>query len=491
MITFISVFVILFFIFILQGIWLFIADLAGKDLDTFTIIKFLSFYAPTVVPLVLPLSVLLAGIMTFGSFAENYEFAAMKSSGISLQRAMKMLSFAILLLSFITFFFANNVIPESQYRFLNLRKEILQLKPAMAIAKGQFNTIGNINIKVEDKSGDNGQFLTNVTMHIKNQKTGAGANTVIKAKKGILKGDVQPNVLQLELLDGNYYENIIPKNYNEGKKLPFAKSSFQKYIVNIDLAKLNQNDKKDDGNITTEKMLNISQLNYALDSLQNNFSKDVVSYSENAVIRYVSAAQRSPKKTQLLLSDDETSDTKNTEKTTTKTTVIQSNTILDYATTNSEKKQILELAKNNVTSTISSITMARSDLENKKKNINAHWIVYHEKFMVAYSCLLMFFIGAPLGAIIRKGGLGLPMVFAIIIFIAYHFLNLFGKKLAQEDALDPALGVWLSSLTLTPLAIFLTYRATNDIGVMLNFDWITEPFKKLFYKITNTKQTTT
>ena len=180
LITFTTVFVILFFIFVLQGIWLFIAELAGKDLDFFTIIKFLSFYAPTIVPLVLPLSILLAGIMTFGSFAENYEFAAMKSSGISLQRAMKMLTITIGILAFVSFFFANNVIPEAQYKFINLRKTIVQQKPAMAIAEGQFNTIGTSNIKVDKKSGDNGEFLEGVTMHVKNNNMGLGANTIIK-----------------------------------------------------------------------------------------------------------------------------------------------------------------------------------------------------------------------------------------------------------------------------------------------------------------------
>lgn len=217
MITFTTVFVILFFIFILQGVWLFISDLAGKDLDFFTVIKFLSFYAPTIVPLVLPLSVLLAGIMTFGSFSENYEFAAMKSAGISLKRAMRMLSLAIVVLSLVTFVFANNVIPNAQYRFLNLRKNIIQQKPAMAIAEGQFNTIGSISIKVDKKSGDNGELLEGVIMHIKNTNYGFGANTVIKSKKGILGSSENDNVLQLTLLDGNYYENIQPSDYEERK----------------------------------------------------------------------------------------------------------------------------------------------------------------------------------------------------------------------------------------------------------------------------------
>ena len=468
MITFTTVFVILFFIFVLQGIWLFISELAGKDLDTFTIIKFLSFYAPTIVPLVLPLSVLLAGIMTFGSFAENYEFAAMKSSGISLQRAMKWLSAAIVLLSLISFFFANNVIPESQYRFLNLRKNIVQQRPAMAIAEGQFNSIGTITIKVGKKSGDNGNELENVVMHVKNQQLGNGASTVIKAKRGLLKSEKNSNYLQLQLFDGNYYENVLPKDYNERKKVPFAKSSFKEYILNIDLTKLNSSE-GDESDITSEKMLNINELTYTIDSLQTNYDKDIVSYSENIILRSNIYSPES-------LNDSIIKpDNKKVEN------------ILDLFNF-TDKKRILEIAKNNTASVQFSIENSNNDLMYKKKNIYAHWIVYHEKFMIAYSCLLMFFIGAPLGAIIRKGGIGLPIVFAIIIFIAYHFMNVFGRKLAQEAAISPFLGTWLASIVLTPLAIFLTYRATNDIGLMVSFDWITEPLQKLFSKFNKTNK---
>ena len=458
MITFASVFVILFFIFVLQGIWLFISELAGKDLNAFTIFKFLSFYAPTIVPLVLPLSVLLAAIMTFGSFAENYEFAAMKSSGISLNRAMKMLNITIVLLSLVSFVFANNVIPESQYRFLNLRKDIVQSKPAMAIAEGQFNNIGTMSIKVDKKLGENGNELEGVIIHLKNNETGMGANTVIKAKKGLLKSEDSSNLLQLELFDGNYYENVVPKDYNERKKEPFAKSSFKKYIINVDLTKLNKMG-QDEGDITSEKMLNINEIKYAVDSLQANYNKDVVSFSDNIVQRVDYVMQKKVKQ------NDKPE--KNVDD-------------LLSLFTKEDKAKILDQAKNNTSSTEFSIQNSKSDLESKKKNINAHWIVFHEKFMIAYSCLLMFFIGAPLGAIIRKGGLGLPIVFAVIIFIAYHFLNLFGRKLAQEDVVSPFLGTWMSSLFLTPLAILLTYRATNDIGLMISFDWLTDPFKKIF-----------
>lgn len=471
MITFTSVFVILFFIFVLQGIWLFIAELAGKDLDFFTIIKFLSFYAPTIVPLVLPLSVLLASIMTFGSFAENYEFAAMKSSGISLQRAMKMLTITIGILSFVSFFFANNVIPDAQFRFINLRKNIVQQKPAMAIAEGQFNTIGTSNIKVDKKSGDNGEFLEGVTMHVKNNNMGLGANTIIKAKRGILTSEDDSNYLQLELYDGYYYEDIHPKNYNERKRLPFAKSSFKKYVINIDLTKLNTSE-IEEGNITSEKMLTALELNYTLDSLQKSCNKDVLSYAKNVILRNEVIFN---KKTTTIQNNKSVNSTKENYK----------KDILTLLS-DSEKKQVIEMAKSNVASIEFNIQSNKTDLEDKIKNINNHWLAIHEKFVIAYSCLLMFFIGAPLGAIIRKGGLGLPIVFAILIFITFHFINTFGRKVAQQDSIPPFLGAWLASILMTPFAIILTYRATNDIGIMINFDWLTEPFKKLFNKITQT-----
>ena len=466
LITFTSVFVILFFIFVLQGIWLFISELAGKDLDFFTVVKFLSFYAPTIVPMVLPLSVLLAGIMTFGSFAENYEFAAMKSSGISLQRAMKMLSLTILVLSFVSFFFANNVIPQAQYRFLNLRKNIIQQKPAMAITEGQFNSIGNFNIKVDKKTGDNGQFLEGVIMHLNKPNTGQGANTVIKAKNGILRSEDDSNYLQLELLDGNYYENVTPKDFNERKKVPFIKSSFNRYTINIDLSKLNDMS-SNDGDITSEKMLSINELMFTVDSLQRNYNNDVVSYVDNLSQRNESIINTSRIQSATLITNAETPDILSLYKA-------------------SEQSKILEITKNNLTSTQFSIENGKVDLEYKKKNINSHWIVFHEKFVIAYSCLLMFFIGAPLGAIIRKGGIGLPIVFAVIIFIAFHFMNMFGRKLAEQDALPAFLGAWMSSLVLTPLAIILTYRATNDIGVMINFDWLINPIKNIISRFTKT-----
>jgi lipopolysaccharide export system permease protein len=461
--TFTTVFVILLFIFILQTVWLFIGELAGKDLDFVSVIKFLSFAMPRVVPLVLPLSVLLASIMTFGSLAENYEFAAMKSSGISLQRSMKFLTVFILFLSIVAFIFANNVIPYAEYKFINFRRNIAQVKPAMAIGEGQFSEIGNYTIKVEKKSGEEGRYLDKVTIH-KKSNMGIGNTTIIKANKGELVSSENSNVLKLVLKEGNYYEDIIPKKFEERKKIPFAKSEFDKYVINIDLSKLN-NVKLDEEQITnTNTMLTVGELRYTLDSLSQNYKKDLTSYVDNINSRIgISFAKVEPHKIKDTL--NEGLNLKNKE--------LLSNF------TSSQKQQIIRVTSSNLEANIFSIEGSKYEFENKSKNINLHWIALYDKFVVAFSCILMFFIGAPLGAIIRKGGLGLPIVFAIMIFIVFHFVNTFGKKLAQENGITPFLGCWLSTLILLPLAIFLTKRATDDKGVSIQFDWLTDFIAKI------------
>ncbi len=458
LVTFTSVFVILFFIFVLQVIWLFISDLAGKDLDTILIAKFLLFKMPSVVPLVLPLSVLLASIMTFGSFAENYEFAAMKSSGISLQRTMRSLTYFILILSIVAFIFANNVIPYADYKFNNFRRNIAQVKPAMAIAEGQFSKIGNYTIKVEKKSGDNGRFLSLVTIH-KKSVMGDGNNTVIKAKNGELISNENSNILKLVLKDGDYYEDIIPSNYDNKNKFPFAKSAFKRYVLNIDLSKLGNNNLDDAQIANTNTMPTVGELRYTIDSLQKNYAKDAAAYTENIYLRSN-------------LNQNGFNSAVNNKH------LDVTDVLKSYTTPN--KIQILRVASSNVDAIKFSLENSKFELKEKQKNINQHWIAFYDKFVIGFSCILMFFIGAPLGAIIKKGGLGLPIVFAVVIFIAYHFINSFGKRVAQEDGISAFMGCWMSTMVLLPLAVVFTKRATEDKGISINFDWAIFLFQKLF-----------
>ncbi|PXY43333.1 LptF/LptG family permease [Flavobacterium hydrophilum] len=461
LITFTTVFVILFFIFILQTVWLFISELAGKDLDLILVVKFLLFSMPRIIPLVLPLSVLLASIMTFGNLAENYEFAAMKSSGISLQRAMRVLIIFIFLLSIVAFWFSNNVIPFAEYKFVNFRKNIAQAKPAMAIAEGQFNDVGFYNIKVNKKSGENGNILTGVTIHEKPSNMGEN-KTVIKAKNGKLVSSEKSSILKLVLNDGYYYQDVTPKKYEDRAKLPFVKGAFKKQIINIDLSELNKVDAESENINSTSSMLNVNELRYTLDSLNKNRDNEVVSFTENinqrtGLSKFAAVVKEKKKKKPL------------------------PNDLLSLYDTK-QKKAILDMASSNMTSTIYSIESTQQELKDKQRDINKHLTALYEKFVIAFACFLMFFIGAPLGAIIRKGGLGLPIVFAVLIFITFHFINTFGKRLSQEGGMTPFMGAWMSSFILSPLAILLTYRATNDNG-LVNFDAITTPVQQLFQKI--------
>jgi lipopolysaccharide export system permease protein len=457
LITFATVFVILFFIFILQVVWLFISELAGKGLDFVMIMKFLLFAMPRLIPLVLPLSVLLASIMTYGSLSENYEFAAIKSSGISFQRILRSNVIFISILSCISFVFANNVIPYAEYKFINFRRNIAQVKPAMAIAEGQFSEIGNYTIKVQKKSGDKGNYLTGVTIH-KKLDFGQGNTTVINAEKGELVSSETSNTLKLILTNGNYYEDVIPSNYADRIKIPFAKGTFKKDVINIDLSKLNQTNTESFDIKDNTWMLNINELRFSLDSLNKNYKKDLVSYTDNIYLR-----------------TNINNTFYNTQTSTKKDSV--KNIEFFKNISKLDKQEIYKIAINNIENTGFTISSSQVEMEAKLKNINNHWIAYFDKFKIAFSCLLMFFIGAPLGSIIRKGGLGLPIVFAVSIFIAYHFINTFGIKLAEENQVHPFLGVWLSTMILTPLAITLTYRAINDIGGMVSFDGILDPIK--------------
>lgn len=454
-----SVFVILMLIFVLQTVWLYISELAGKDLDMGTVGKFLLYFMPKLIPLVLPLTILLASIMVFGSFAENYEFAAMKSTGISLQRAMRGLSIFIVGLAILTFFFANNVIPWAEFNSYNLRKNIAQLKPAMAIAEGQFNEIGNINIKVDKKSGDRGQFLENVVMHIKDPRR-IGNYKVIIANKGELVSSEDSNILQLVLNEGHYYEEIYSRDPKESIKKPHAKSYFDAYTINVDLESINNVDLEEKSFSDRFNMLNVSGLTYTIDSLQKDKRKDLKNFSD---VLYTRSninnlnVNMEPKKDSIFKGDP-----------------------IDLFDTKT-KIQMLNLALNTVNSTDQIIGTKKQSFQIKNRWLNKHLIALHEKYALGFACIILFFVGAPLGALIRKGGVGLPMVIAILLFLSYHFIGIFAKNSSQDGTLNPILATWLSTLIMLPLGISLTSRATKDRG-LFEFGNYLDPFLK-FLKV--------
>lgn len=478
--TFFVVFVILVFIFLLQSIWLYISELAGKDLDAEIIGKFLIYVFPNLMPMILPLTVLVASIMTFGNFGENYEFAAMKSSGISLQRAMRSLIVFITFLSVLTFFFANTIIPWSKFKSNNLRRNISKRKPAMAIVEGVFNQIQDINIKVEKKTGKNGQFLHNIIIH-KKKPDRKGNYTVIKAEEGELVGR-GTNTLTLKLKNGNYYNEIVPSDYRKRRKKPFVKSYFETYNYNIDISGFNNVDMDQEKYKNGSDMLNISELRVTLDSFSDNYIHERQNFAENLYTR--SGADR-----ELGASRDTSEEAKrlkgyNQKKKDTAEEEYDIHSLDDFWSSYTLKKQrqIVNIAQGNVRGTISNIRGKKTVLHNKEKQLNKSEIALHKKFSIAVACFILFFTGASLGAIIRKGGVGLPLVVAVLLFLVYHFIGIFAENSAEDGSLSPAMGSWLSTGIMLPLSIYLTYRATTDQG-FINLDFIVVPIRKVFRKI--------
>ncbi|WP_081988299.1 LptF/LptG family permease [Psychroserpens jangbogonensis] len=455
--TFLSVFIILMLIFVLQSIWLYISELAGKDLAVGVILKFLLYVTPTLIPLILPLTILLASIMVFGQFAENYEFAAMKSTGISLQRAMRSLSVFIVLLGITTFIFSNNVIPWANYNFYNLRKNIAKVQPAMAIAEGQFNDIGDYNIKVEKKSGDKGEFLHKVVIHKKGVRR-AGNSTVIISDSGELRSNPNSNILQLVLFEGHYYEEIFSKDPKQRNKKPYAKSYFEEYTINVDLEGLNDVDIDDKTYDNRYNMLDVSSLNYTIDSLYQKKSNNLKDFSETLYAR----------------STFENLDQNITIK---KDSIFKGDIFSLFKT--STKLQILTLAANTASSTRQIIVANKKNASGTTKWLSKHVISLHEKYLLGIACIILFFVGAPLGALIRKGGIGLPLVIAILLFLTYHFIGIFAKNSSLDGTLNPVFATWISTLIMLPLSIYLTRRATKD-RQLFESEGLLNPLKKLF-----------
>ncbi|SFU74437.1 lipopolysaccharide export system permease protein [Pustulibacterium marinum] len=463
--NFFGAYIILTIIFIFQFIWMFIDDLAGKGLDLGIILKFLIYNIPGLTPLVLPLTVLLASILTFGTFAENYEFAAMKSTGFSLIRAMRPLIFFMIILSIVTFFINNNLIPAAELTTFNLRNNIKKAKPALAITEGAFNDLDMYNMKVDDKYGENDRFLKNVVIH-KNSKDNKNY-TVIKAKDGELLSSEESNILQLILKDGYYYEDIKSNNPKKRENYPFAKAYFDTYTINVDVSGFNNEDLDEVKIDNTFKMMNVTELHQAVDSIEDGYKNNMNQFGENLLKR--SGFQDI--NTNIINKID--------------TTKVQ-----DFSKINSlialvdpvKRKQVIDIALNSTSNKINTLNGKKGDYAIRKKMLNKHIITFNNKFSLSVACMVLFFVGAPLGAIIRKGGLGLPIIISMIIFLAYHFLGMFTDNFSEDGSISPALASWIPTLVMLPIGIYFTDRASKDRPIA---DWYKyySPFTRLFKKI--------
>ena len=458
--NFIASLFIITLIFVFQTIWLYIDELVGKGLSIFVVIKFIALMLPNLIPLILPLTVVLSAIMTLGALGESYELAAMKASGVSLLRASRTLIVFMILLSIGVFFTFNNLQPWSNRKSVALRASIRNKQPALAISQGIFNNVQNFSIKVGKKTGENGEFLHDIVIHKLNAYK--QNRTVIKAKNGTLSGHKKgSDILQLVLKDGAYYEDVDNDNAN----YPFVKAKFQTHILNIDISSLNEDiSYNENAEKDYYRTMNISQLSYTLDSIVGDYKQELKDFGENFYrrtgVNYLSENQI-----------DQQSPTEKKVKSTTE--------LIDQY--KGERTQIYSLAKDNISSLINNIDNNKENMEYQQKLINVYRLTLSDKIALAITCFVLFFVAAPLGAVIRKGGVGMPLVVAIGLFLAYYFSGLLTKNMATNGNINPYVAPWIPTFFLLPLGLYLTIFVNEDKSVG-NFGELVYRIKKRFSK---------
>jgi len=455
-------FIIIYFIFVLQTFWLYFDELAGKGLGVLTIFKFLLYISPFVVLNAIPLAILLGGIMSFGGMSEKSEFTAMKSMGISLKNMMKSMSFIILLLAVGAFIFANTALPYGNYKFSNLRRNIKRKMPSVAITEGIFNDFkpAGINIHVKKKYGQNNNQLKDIIIH---QKVNGVPDKVIIAKKGLFKSDPENQLIQLVLYDGTFYEELTrqQKKASDRKKYPAMKSHFKEHIINIDVSDLNKVDLDKTSITSARQMLNVIDLSKEIDTLKKETNQNIHRLSEEIIRRNMIKKN----------ADVSLNNYKDVFEAIHDTTIIQPKNLLSFYNKANQKADALLL-----------LSKRKSNyFNNHQVKTNKYIHTFFEKFTYPIMVIIMFLVGIPLGAIIKKGGFGISIVFGVTIFITYYILSMLGKNAAEEGAVPPYLGAWFAVIVLLPLGIFLTYKANND----REFNWISNTYqliKRFFNK---------
>ncbi len=463
LIPFLATFFVVLFVLVMQTLWLQFDKIAGKGISVIIILKFLGYIAQMMVSTALPIAILLSSIMALGSLSENYEFAAIKSAGVSLQRLIRPLVFLMILLSGLNFLFLNYAFPRAAFKFKNLLVDMQKTKPALALIPGTFNTeIPGYSIKFAEKYGDDDNLLKDV--HIYYDLDQGGANfKVIKAERGMITTEEGSKYMTLVLENGYHYEDLIDekKSFTRNKNVPFTKSYFDEYTVNIDISKLsniNSAEYKED-----REMLSLSQLDYYRDSLKVPYDNYV---HDKAKSFYV-------KSTLDQMYTDSLFDNN-----------LQPTILANFDSI--QKTAVINSAEERIGRTLNEIKGYKKLFKDKQKFLNVYDTEYHKRLAFSFACLVLFFIGAPLGSIIRKGGFGLPMILAIVIFVIYFFISTFGKKMAESSAITPLLGGWLATIVTLPFGILLMLRATQDKGIF-NVDAFLQPITGFFRKLFNIK----
>lgn len=461
LVPFLATFFIVLFVLVMQALWLAFESIAGKGISLFFIFKFLYYTSLIVSAQALPIAVLLSSIMALGNLSENYEFAAAKSASISLLRLLRPLIILTLLLSIFNFFFLNNVYPYAILKQKNLMLNIKKKKPALALIPGSFNSeIPNYQIKFDEKYGEEENFLKKVLIY--DLSSGRGNKKVITAKTGKIVTEEGSKYMTLILYDGYYYEDHFSKvrSVKEVDKMPASSAKFKEYTFNIDISSFNDDDLDQEKFKNSYNMLSLGQLSDTIPDMK-------VSYDE-----YVESKARSVYNKVLVKEMFEAKDSIIKKKL--KPEVYENFDV-------NGKLSVVNAAINSVKGSINQANAYGKTMKVKRKRLNLYDVEYYNRIAFSLSCLILFFIGAPLGSIIRKGGFGLPMILAISIYVIYFFANTFGRNLAEESSVTALAGSWISSVIMIPFAFFLTRRASKGMG-LFNIDVFLQPVTKLFKK---------
>ena len=459
---FIAAFAISVFVLTMQFFWLYIDDLVGKGLDLFTILKLVGLVTLFWVPTALPLALLFSSIMTFGNLGESFELVAIKASGIPLLRFMRPLLIIAFFISGLAFLFANNIIPVTQLKLSTLKYDIIVSKPAIDIKEGIFyDKIEGYVIKLGRKE-KNDSIIHDVVIFEK--KNGLQDN-ILMAESGVMRVAADKRFLEFILKKGWRYEE---KGSRGTTNTQFTRTSFREYKKVFDLKSFQLN-KSGDSAFYDPKMLSLRQLNKAIDSLHSmdtfyykKSQKELspyfrfVRYEDTGWAAIDTSLQKKVKNFNVLIPD-------------------------------SLKQSIIDAAITQISSVKGNVGVLATDYSEKNKSLRLHEIEWHRKFTLSAACLVLFLIGAPLGSIIRKGGLGTPLVFAIIFFVVFHLFNTFGEKFVKSEQTSPLGGMWLSTFILIPIGIFLTYKAMRD-SQLFNQEFYYRSFKQFRNFLANFKQ---
>lgn len=425
----------------------------GKGLEFSVIMELLLYASANLVNICLPLAVLLSSIMTFGNLAENFELVALKSSGISLLRIMSPLIVFVIFITMGAFYFANNVAPVATLKFKSLLYDITQAKPGIELRDGIFyNGIEGYSIRVGHNDRVTG-LLSDMLIY-DHSKASKGNKTVIRAKEGRMEQTNDKRFLILTLKDGFAYDESGSNNSRESD-FPLVRNRFDKDVLRIDVSGFLLQRSDEDQWKNHMQMLTMGQLDESIDSLKALYSKRVVDYNT-----YLNRTTR--------LRSDSTITTSSVDP-------------LPYFDdlNISQKRQTVAVAKNISQNNLNYVIGAKREFEARTSYITNHYNEWHRKLTLPFACLVFFFIGAPLGALIKKGGIGLPVVISVLFFLLFHITSITGEKMAKTAVIDSFSGMWLSTFILLPISVFLTLRASKDAALFNpgGFDRIFARFK--------------